>query len=57
MTSFSFFGNNSNINLNSLILIPIIGQMLHFYLDSQLWKFSFPHNRENVLKYILRFIK
>tara|TARA_B100000989_G_scaffold152370_1_gene113708 strand:+ start:469 stop:1395 length:927 start_codon:yes stop_codon:yes gene_type:complete len=57
MTSFSFFGNNSNINLNSLILIPIIGQMLHFYLDSQLWKFSLAHNRENVLKYILRFIK
>ena len=57
MTSFSFFGNNSNINLNSLILIPIIGQMLHFYLDSQLWKFSLPHNRENVLKYILRFTK
>ena len=56
MTSFSFFGNNSNINLNSLILIPIIGQMLHFYLDSQLWKFSLSHNRENVLKYILRFI-
>ena len=55
MTSFSYFGNNTNVNLNSLILIPIIGQMLHFYLDSQLWKFSFAHNRENVLKYILSF--
>ena len=55
MTSFSYFGNNTNVNLNSLILIPIIGQMLHFYLDSQLWRFSFAHNRENVLKYILSF--
>ena len=56
MTSFSLFGNNPNFDLNSLILIPIIGQMLHFYLDSQLWRFSFAHNRENVLEYILRFI-
>ena len=38
--------------LKSLIIIPIIGQMLHFYLDSQLWKFSEPHNRKTVLKYI-----
>ena len=54
MTLFSTFGKNSN--LNYLIIIPIIGQMLHFYLDSQLWKFSIKHNRENVLKYILRLI-
>jgi hypothetical protein len=56
MTSFSLFGKSSDLNISSLIIIPIIGQMLHFYLDSQLWKFSFEHNRENVLKYILRFI-
>ena len=43
--------------LSNLIIIPIVGQMLHFYLDSQLWKFSIHHNRENVLKYILKFIK
>ncbi len=56
MTSFSTFGKSSNINLNNLILIPIIGQMLHFYLDSQLWKFSIKHNRENVLKYLIKLI-
>ena len=56
MTSFSLFGKNPNLNLSSLIIIPIIGQMLHFYLDSQLWKFSLAHNRENVLKYVLRLI-
>ena len=39
--------------LNSLIVIPITGQMLHFYLDSQLWKFSEEHNRQNTLKFIL----
>ena len=38
--------------LKQLILIPIIGQMIHFYLDSQLWKFSEKHNRDNILKFI-----
>jgi hypothetical protein len=57
MTSFSLLGKNPETNLSNLIIVPIIGQMLHFYLDSQLWKFSFVHNRENVLKYILRFVK
>ena len=33
-------------------IIPIIGQMLHFYLDSQLWKFSEKHNRLNILTYL-----
>ena len=35
-----------------LIFIPITGQMLHFYLDSQLWKFSEQHNKEDILKYL-----
>jgi len=52
MATLSLFGKSSNEILNYLIIIPIIGQMLHFYLDSQLWKFSNKHNRENVLKYI-----
>ena len=39
-------------NKISLILIPIIGQMLHFYLDSQLWKFSNSHNRNAILRHI-----
>lgn len=52
MSVLSLFGKSSDEILNFLIIIPIIGQMLHFYLDSQLWKFSNSHNRENVLKYI-----
>ena len=52
MAILSLFGKSSNEILNFLIIIPIIGQMLHFYLDSQLWKFSKPHNRENTLKFI-----
>ena len=54
MSVFSFFGKNTNEIINSLIIIPIIGQMLHFYLDSQLWKFSNDHNRNNVLLHLIK---
>ena len=52
MTILSSLGFYNNQILNQLIIIPIIGQMLHFYLDSQIWKFSVKNNRENVLKYL-----
>ena len=47
-----FLGKNESIFLKSLIVIPITGQMLHFYIDSFIWRFSEKHNREVVLKYI-----
>ena len=53
MSVLSIFGKNDSEFLSSLIIIPITGQMLHFYLDSQLWKFSEDHNRENILKYLV----
>ena len=52
MSVLSIFGKLDYNIYKNLIIIPILGQMLHFYLDSQLWKFSEKHNRENVLKYI-----
>ena len=53
LMSFFSMSKSFNINiLNDLLLIPIIGQMLHFYFDSQLWKFSQEHNRKNVLVHI-----
>ena len=52
MSLLSIFGKNDSEFLRNLIFIPITGQMLHFYLDSQLWKFSESHNRENILKYL-----
>jgi len=52
MSILSIFGKNDSEFLKNLIFIPITGQMLHFYLDSQLWKFSESHNRENILKYL-----
>ena len=56
MTTFSIIGKSNEIDLSQLIIIPIIGQMLHFYLDSQLWKFSEKHNRDNTLSYISKII-
>ena len=52
MSILSIFGKFDQSMLKHLLIIPIIGQMLHFYLDSQLWKFSEKHNRENTLKHI-----
>jgi hypothetical protein len=52
MSIFSIFGKFDSSILNKLILIPIIGQIIHFYLDSQLWKFSEKHNRDNILRFI-----
>ena len=49
MTGLSYLSKSNSSFYNWLIIIPITGQMLHFYLDSQLWKFSESHNRENVL--------
>ncbi len=50
MTILSYMAKIDVSWLNYLLIIPITGQMLHFYLDSQLWKFSKNHNREYVLK-------
>ena len=52
MSQLSLFGKFDDSTLKNFIVIPIIGQMLHFYLDSQLWRFSESHNRSHVLKYI-----
>jgi len=57
MAGFSLFRKAENMHLQQLIIIPIVGQMLHFYLDSQIWKFSVKHNRDNTLFYLKKFIK
>ena len=36
-----------------LIVVPILGQLVHFYLDGLLWRFSKSHNREVTLKYLI----
>ena len=56
MSVLSLLGKYDEAYLKNLIIIPIIGQMLHFYLDSQLWKFSEKHNRDNTLMYLKKLI-
>ena len=55
MTLFSLIGKSKSIseNLYFLLLIPITGQMLHFYIDSFIWRFSDEHNRNVTLKHLL----
>lgn len=52
MGIFSVFDKFTNTEAGYLIIIPLIGQLLHFYYDGLLWKFSDPHNRSVTLKYI-----
>ena len=53
----NFFSSLGDSNMySSLIFIPILGQMLHFYIDSQIWKFREKHNREYTLSYIIKIL-
>lgn len=52
MSLFSAGSSSTNELFKSLLVIPITGQILHFYLDAFLWKFSVKHNREVTLKHI-----
>ena len=52
MTSLTYIGKYEFDILKNLIIIPIIGQMIHFYLDSFIWRFSEKHNRDVTLRYI-----
>ena len=54
LTIISAIGKTNSKILSNVIMIAITLQMLHFYIDSQLWKFSIKHNRENVLKYLIK---
>jgi hypothetical protein len=52
MALLSAGSSNSNELFKSLLVIPITGQILHFYLDAYLWKFSIKHNQDVTLKHI-----
>ena len=52
MTSLTYIGKYDFNILKNLIIIPIIRQMVYFYIDSFIWKFSEKHNRDVTLKYI-----
>ena len=52
MAVLSMSNRLDNDFLKHLLFIPLLGQLLHFYIDGFLWKFSDNHHRVNTLKYI-----
>ena len=42
----NFYSNDMSL----LVMIPLSGQLLHYYLDAFIWKFSDNHIRENIGK-------
>ena len=52
MTYFGFELYTLNDYSNLLVLIPLTGNMFHFYTDMYIWKFSDPHVRESIGKKI-----
>lgn len=61
MTTLAVIGmpnlNNDKIQYSFIYLIPLLFQLYHFYIDGFIWKFSDPHIRESVLKYIYKPMK
>ncbi|MGE3622258.1 MAG: hypothetical protein AB7H77_00075 [Bdellovibrionales bacterium] len=51
LMTYSF--SDREVPLKYLILIPMLGQILHFYLDGLLWRFGRPELREFNLKYLV----
>ena len=49
MAVLSTFSNSTNEYFKNLIFIPLIGQLLHFYYDSFLWRFRDKHHKVNSL--------
>ena len=48
----NFLNKKFNV-LDGIVITKINDKIVnHFYIDSQVWKFSIKHNRENVLFYL-----
>ena len=53
----------SNLNIEykneqiGIYLIPILFQLMHFYIDMFIWKFSNKHTTENLNPYIFNLSK
>ena len=46
--------NNQEQVFSTLTLFPILGQILHFYIDGLIWKFRDKNIREINLSYLLK---
>jgi len=51
-TLLTFIGGGNDNLFSNLLIIPILGQIIHFYLDGLVWKFKDPKIRAINLKYL-----
>lgn len=54
MSIISYYSKGYDKIIENLLIIPICGQMLHFYLDSLFWRFSNQEIRNNTLPYLFK---
>ena len=52
-TFLAIFSQKSSVIFGALIIIPILGQMLHFYLDGLVWRFRDPTIRERNHRFLV----
>ena len=52
-TFLAIFSQKSSDIFGALIIIPILGQMLHFYLDGLVWRFRDPTIRERNHRFLV----
>jgi len=52
-TFLAIFAQKSSDIFGALIIIPILGQMLHFYLDGLVWRFRDPTIRERNHRFLV----
>jgi len=51
-TTMTFLSSTKENAFSILLLVPILGQVLHFYIDGLIWRFSVPEVRRLNLKYL-----
>ena len=58
MTSLAVMGmpniNTENSQYSFIYIIPLLFQFYHFYIDGYIWKFSDPHIRQSVYRYLYK---
>ena len=52
-TSLTFIGAINKDFYSNLLILPILGQIIHFYLDGLVWQFRDPRIRETNLKHLI----
>jgi hypothetical protein len=52
MATIGTYGGTSLRPTSLWLIVPLCGQLLHYYMDAFMWRFSDPHIRKNVAAYV-----